>query len=113
MCYLPIPSTCENAQLPRLPFRTTLTLDTTCLFAEFPRQHGFISDETLDLGRPEHEVEDLIQSWLYFGLLNEWCVKELDLSHFKVLDDNGDAVVNLDRVRKLLKRRVPLLSRVC
>ena len=105
MRYLPIPSVCESSDLPRLPFRATLKLDENCLFADFPQQCGFPLKEDLSLlaGRPENELEDFIQSWLYFGFLAEWCGKELDLSSFKLVEDNGDAVIDTDRVQRLLK----------
>jgi hypothetical protein len=66
MDYLPIPAGL-GAQYPSVPFAATLKLDSSCLFAEVPERHGFRSSGQFKLDRPEAEIADFIQSWLFLG----------------------------------------------
>jgi hypothetical protein len=105
MDYLPIPAGL-GTQYPSVPFAATLKLDSSCLFAEFPERHGFRSSGQFKLDRPEAEIADFIQSWLFFGLISELSGEELDLSEFKWLDENGNTVVRLGRLRMFLQTAV-------
>lgn len=96
MGYLIIPSY-SGVQDLRVPFRHTLTLDVDCLFTEFPDRHGFRSCWQLDWDRPR-QIADFVQSWLYFGLINELYGTDLGLADFKTVDSEGEASVRLDRL---------------
>ena len=102
MDYLPVPSGVGARHL-RVPFAATLKLDSSCLFAEFPERHGFRISGQFKLDRPEAEIADFIQSWLYFGLISELKGEELDPNEFKWLNEDGSAVVRLGQLQRFLR----------
>ena len=101
MDYLQLPSA-PGARHLRIPLVTTMKFKPATHFRLFPRERGFRSHGRWTLDRPESEIADFVQSWLYFGLISELCGEELDLADFKVLDQGGHPYITLDPVRRVV-----------
>ena len=77
----------------------------TAPFATYPVRRGFKWTDLLDPSRakkPAEEVDQLLQSWLFFGLLQEIFGDLFNAAHYVRVDSKGSKILTTQRLRRTL-----------
>ncbi len=98
MDYLPLPQGVQAQHL-RVPFFASAKLHANELFSDFGDRYQASYHDSVRFEN-ERQLADILQSWLYFGLLAEILGEELDPAEFRSIDGPEQTFVELGGIRK-------------